>query len=98
MTNKEEMGKIKGEEEEGGTSWTHLLLGQPYFRTCPRCPAPCFPLHLTGQLLATGHLLTKEMRKYSILAGYTAAPNKNLGPATKEGQKIRNIESNKEVV
>ena len=38
------------------------------------------------------------MRKYSILAGYTAAPNKNLGPATKEGQKIRNIESNKEVV
>lgn len=43
------------------------------------------PLYLIDQLLATRLCLTtKKARKYSILAGYIAAPNKNWGPSTKE--------------
>lgn len=44
------------EEKERGTNRAWLLLSQLYFKKCLRCPAPLFPLHITGQLLATGYV------------------------------------------
>lgn len=67
-------------------------MGPLYFRTFPRCPVPHLALYLIDQLLATRlHLTTKKGRKYSILAGYIASPNKNWTSFYQGKQRIINM-------